>query len=161
MICLPESVRISQFAKKICSNRSFVSSVTFPVNHSSQLSRSDSAPPSFSFSNESRACNGASGHQSTQHLTKFLLAACCESGCCCPAGSRDFSVLETSPLNTVSERTATQRIVGGAGSRVSENEQYKQDELKRGIWAPFPDNDGSKLVRSFLRWIFRCIVKFF
>ena len=28
-------------------------------------------------------------------------------------------------------------------------------------WAPFPDNDGSKLVRSFLRWIFRCIVKFF
>ena len=28
-------------------------------------------------------------------------------------------------------------------------------------WAPFPDNDGSKLVRSFLRWIFWCIVKFF
>ena len=27
--------------------------------------------------------------------------------------------------------------------------------------APFPDNDGSTFVRSFLRWIFQCIVKFF
>ena len=35
--------------------------------HSPQPSRSDSASPSFSFSNESRLCNGAKGHQSIQH----------------------------------------------------------------------------------------------
>ena len=36
-------------------------------------------------------------------LTKFLKLrseSCTESGCCCPAGSRDFSVFESSPLNS-------------------------------------------------------------
>ena len=50
MISLLESVCVGQFAKKNRSNRLFVHSVASPVavNHGSQLSRSDSAPPSFS-----------------------------------------------------------------------------------------------------------------
>ena len=46
-------------------------------------------------------------------------------------------VFESSPLNTVSERTvtresATQQLVGGAGSRVSENERYEWERTEMG-----------------------------
>ena len=45
--CSLESVHVVQFAKKNRSNRSVASPVE--VNHGSQLSSSDSAPPSFLF----------------------------------------------------------------------------------------------------------------
>ena len=59
MICLLDSVRVGQFAKKNHSESfvcSLVRSVAFPVAvnhgmHGSQLSLSDSAPPSLSSSN--------------------------------------------------------------------------------------------------------------
>ena len=61
MIGLLDQVCVGQFAKMYHSEF-FVCSVVFlvEVNHGSQLSRS--APPSFSFSNESRSCNGVIGH---------------------------------------------------------------------------------------------------
>ena len=71
MIIFLDSVCVSQFAKKNRSE-SFVRSVAFPVAvnrgmHGSQLSQSDSAPPSFSN-------NRANGHQST-HIQHYNRAA--------------------------------------------------------------------------------------
>ena len=94
MIYLNESVCVGQFAKKSCSNRLFArlfSRVPVAVNH------------------------GIIDIFSGRHIGRYILqdtfqlrsASCLESGCCCPAGSRDFSVLESSSLNTVIERTAT------------------------------------------------------
>ena len=57
-----------------------------------------------------------------------------ESGCCCPAGSRDFSVLESSPLNTVSERTATREPAAGLAEqtrRTTTNESGESGWLVR------------------------------
>ena len=65
MILFLDSIHVGQYAKK---NRSelFVCSVAFPVAvnhgmHGSQLSQSDSAPPSFSN-------DRANGHQSTHNI---------------------------------------------------------------------------------------------
>ena len=69
MISFLDSVCVSQFAKKNCSE-SFICSFVFPVavNHGMHGSQSDSAPPSFSN-------DLANGHQSTQNITtEFLLA---------------------------------------------------------------------------------------
>ena len=56
-------VRVGQFANKNRLNRLFVCSFSrVSGSGESWLSaESDSAPPSFSFSNESRSCNGANG----------------------------------------------------------------------------------------------------
>ena len=144
---------------------SFVHSVSFPVvvNHGSQsLSRSESAPPSFSFKQIPNAQFSAESvrlswslvlilkritivqwcKQSSINTHKFLLAEerMFRIGMLLPGwlswllSPRAFTAKHSHWTNGDSWVSAPQRlVVGGAGSRVSENERYERDKLKWGI----------------------------
>ena len=128
----------------------FVRSVALPValNHGSQLSRSYSwvgqtqlLPLSHSQTNHDRAMLRSSTVVNQHNIkTKFLLAEerfMFGIGKLLPGwllwllSPRVF----TAKQSVNEQRLASQRqqLVGGAGSRVSENERYERDKLKRGM----------------------------
>ena len=111
MIRSLESVCVGQFAKKIRSNSSFSRvSGSGAVNHGSQLSLSDSAPPSFSFK-------------------RITIVQWCKRSSIIATLTKLLSSEERFMFGNVSDSV----IVGGAGSRVSENERYEREELKWGM----------------------------
>ena len=93
--------------------------------HGSQLNRSDSAPPSFSFSNKSQLCSGANDNQSSQHKLNKIKFLSAEERFLFGIG---MALVTSQSLSLHhSERTATQRLVGGSGSQVSENKRERTE----------------------------------